>query len=302
MNWRKILSGKIKFNEPLSKYTTFKIGGAAEIFFQPKDVSDLKQLLINAKKDRQRILVIAGGSNLLINDKGIAGVVIKLDSPFFKKISHKGRLLNAGAGLSLSGLVKYALDHNLSGAEFLTGIPGTVAGALVMNAGISEKIKNKNAKIKNIGGLVKAVTVMDYNGKVKILKKQEIKFDYRSSNLYNYIVLKAALKLGKGNQRTIRNNLKKYQQPRKRNLDYAYPSAGCVFKNPKNQSAGWLIDQCGLKGRQCGDAAISKRHANFIINKGKAKAEDVLKLMNLVKKTVADRFKIQLEPEIKIWQ
>jgi UDP-N-acetylmuramate dehydrogenase len=302
MNWRKNLSGKIKFNEPLSKYTTFKIGGAAEIFFQPKDIADLRQLVINAKKDHQRILVIAGGSNLLINDRGIAGVVIKLDSPFFKRISHKGTLLNAGAGLSLSRLIKYALDYNLSGAEFLTGIPGTVAGALVMNAGISEKIKNQKSKVRNIANLVKAVTVMDYNGKIKILKKQEIKFDYRSSNLYNYIVLRAALRLSKGNQRIIRNNLKQYQQLRKRNLDYAYPSAGCVFKNPKNQSAGWLIDQCGLKGRHFGDAAISKKHANFIINKGKAKAEDVLKLMNLVKKTVEDRFGIPLEPEIKIWQ
>lgn len=302
MNWRKSLSGKIRFNEPLSKYTTFRIGGRAQLFIQPQDITDLRQLVINAKKDNLRLFIIGAGSNLLINDKGVNGIVIKLSATAFKNINYAQGLLEAGAGLSLAKLIEYALNYNLGGAEFLIGIPGTVGGALIMNAGITERTKNQELRTKNISDLVKNVTVMDYNGNIKVLRKNEIRFDYRASSLYNYIVLNAHLKIFKSNKRKIINKLNKYLVFRKKQQDYAYPSAGCIFKNPERGSAGKLIDLCGLKGKHFGDAYISESHANFIINKGKAKAKDVFRLMDYVKKSVKNKFGINLEPEIKIWQ
>lgn len=295
MNWLKSLKGKIRFNEPLSQHTTFRIGGVARLFYQPRDFSDLRQLIIHARRDKIRILVIGAGSNLLVSDQGVKGIVVGLDKPVFKDIKYCGGLLEVGAGMPLAGLIKFALDYNLSGCEFLVGIPGTVGGALVMNAGISEKGKN-------IAQLLKDVTVMDYNGKIGVLRRKDIRFAYRASSLYNYIVLKTCLKLSQSNKRKIRDNLKRYFGLRRKQQDYGYPSAGCVFRNPEGLSAGKLIDMCGLKGKHFGHAYVSDKHANFIVNKGKATARDVLRLMDYVKKRVEHKFDIELEPEIKIWQ
>ena len=329
MNWLKSLKGKIRFNEPLSQHTTFRIGGVARLFYQPRDFSDLRQLIIHARRDKIRILVIGAGSNLLVSDQRVKGIVVGLDKPVFKDIKYCGGLLEVGAGMPLAGLIKSALDYNLSGCEFLVGIPGTVGGALVMNAGISEKGKN-------IAELVKDVTVMDYNGEIRVLRRKDIRFAYRASSLYtprpkttpfrarmkcgrlsipplgtpgfspgglhNYIVLKTCLKLSQSNKRKIRDNLKRYFGLRRKQQDYGYPSAGCVFRNPEGLSAGKLIDMCGLKGKHFGHAYVSDKHANFIVNKGKATARDVLRLMDYVKKRVEHKFDIELEPEIKIWQ
>ena len=294
MNWPKDLSGKIKFNEPLSKHTTFRIGGTARFFFQPKDINDLKRLVIYARKNKIRIFIIAGGSNLLIIDKGINGIVVKLDSPAFNYIKYAPRLTEVGARLPLSSLIKHAADNNLGGSEFLAGIPGTVGGALVMNAGISQPSKS-------ISDLVADVTVMDYNGRIKLLKKDNIRFAYRASSLYNYIILKAYLRLKKSSRREIRENLRRYLSCRRNSTDYSSPSAGCIFKNPQGISAGRLIDLCGLKGKHFGAAAVSKKHANFILNKGRAKAKDVLRLMGYIQKAVKQKFAVNLEPEIKVW-
>lgn len=295
MNWLKSLKGKIRSNEPLSQHTTFRIGGVARLFYQPRDFTDLRQLIICARRDKIQILVIGAGSNLLVNDRGVKGIVVGLDKPVFKDIKYCGGLLEVGAGMPLAGLIKFALDYNLSGCEFLVGIPGTVGGALVMNAGISEKGKN-------ISQLVKDVTVMDYNGNIRVLKRKDIRFAYRASSLYKYIVLKARLKLFKSNQKKIRYNLRRYLNQRKTQSDYSYPNAGCIFKNPEGLSAGKLIDMCGLKGRHFGDAYVSHKHANFIVNKCKAKASDVLKLTAYIKRNVKNKFGITLEPEIKIWK
>lgn len=302
MNWLKGLTGKIKFNHPLSAQTTFRIGGPARIFFQPKDTEDLRQLLINAKKNNLPVFIIGAGSNLLVDDKGVRGIVVWLSAPAFKNISCCRGSLKAGAGLLLSKLIKSALDYGLGGCEFLAGIPGTVGGALVMNAGIRETGRGRRPSTRSISDIVSQVTVMDYNGNVKVLKKENIRFDYRSSNLYNHIILDAGFQLRKKNKKEIKDSLKKYLESRRQQQDYSYPNAGCVFKNPQGRFSGRLIDICGLKGKCFGDACISHRHANFIINKGRAKAKDVLRLIAFVRRKVKSKFGIRLEPEIKIWQ
>lgn len=293
MNWFKNLKGKIRFNEPLSKHTTFKIGGPAKIFIEPYNLNDLKLLLRKTKKDKIPLKVIGSGSNLLVSDRGIDGIVIKLSSPYFRKIKFYSGFLEAGAGVSLPDLIKRTTALNLSGCEFLTGIPGTVGAALVMNAG------TKDREIKE---LVKDVTVIDYNGKMRTLDEKNIKFDYRNSSLSKYVVLNTRLRLIKKSKNEILNKIRLYRNYRNSTQDLSHHNAGCIFKNPLKSSSGRLIDECGLKGEHFGDAWVSYKHANFIINKDKARAADVLKLMDYIKQKVKQKFNIALEPEIKIWQ
>lgn len=294
MSWWKKLKGKIKLKEPLKKHTTLKIGGPAKLFIEPRDPEDLRHLLILLKRYRLPSLVIGAGSNILVSDRGVSTVVLRLNAPFFKNMNFNGRHLEAGGGASLNQVVLDCAKQGLSGAEFLIGIPGTVGGAIIMNAGQAKGGKG-------IGDLIEDVTVIDYSGKVKKLNKAKIRFGYRGSNLSRYIILSARLRLTKKNRKKITQDMHKYILVRKKSQDYRYPSAGCIFKNPAGDSAGRLIELCGLKGRRIGAASVSLRHANFIINKGKARADDVLKLMGLVKKEVKDKFKIDLKPEVEIW-
>jgi len=295
MNWWKNLKGRIRFLEPLKDYTTFKIGGKAQFFIEPKDFKDLKLLLSLAKRYRIPIYVIGKGSNILVSDKGIKGAVLRLSAPCFKRISLRDNHLEVGSGVLLPKLMLFTKDYGLSGAEFLSGIPGTVGGALVMNAGIAQGNHC-------IADLVKTVTVIDFAGNIRTLHKKDIKFGYRQSGLAKYIILSVCLRLTKKNKEEIQERIKGYLEFRKRTQDLFWPSAGCVFKNPQGDSAGRLIDLCGLKNKRIGDACISLKHANFILNQGRGRARDVLKLMDLVRKKVKDKFNITLKPEIKIWQ
>ncbi len=294
MNWWKSLKGKVRFNEPLKKHTTFKIGGPARFFVEPRDLKDLTMVLSLAKKHNLRLFLLGAGSNILACDKGINGIVIKLNSPCFKKIYCKGNILNAGSAVSLSRLVNYAAGKGLSGIEFLAGIPGTVGGALAMNAG---------AWKTSIGSIVKKVTVMDSGGRIKILPYEDIKFGYRKSSLTKYIILACSMKLAKKDKTEIRSRLQKYLNFRRNSQDSSYPNAGCIFKNPSStKAAGRLIDLCTLKNKKIGGACVSKRHANFILNRNRANSRNILKLMSLVKARVKQKFDIILEPEIKIWK
>lgn len=293
MNWYKVLQGKVKFKELLKDHTTFRIGGPAKFFIEPQDIDDLRLLLNSVKRYKIPILVIGAGSNILISDKGLDAVVLRLNSLHFKRISFRNNYLEVGSGAMLSQIVLSAQKHSLSGAEFLVGIPGTVGGALVMNAGIPDR---------NIGDLVENVTIMDYNGNVKTLNKKDIKFDYRVSSLSKYIILSACIKLVRRNKEEIKDKLNRYLNYRKVTQDLSFPSAGCIFKNPAGYSAGRLIDLCGLKGKRIGDACVSLKHANFILNLKRAKAGDVFRLMNLIRKEVKNKFHITLKPEIKIWR
>lgn len=292
MNWWKNLKGKVRRNEPLSRHTTVKIGGPAKFFIEPKDIADLKLLLALVKRYKIALSVIGAGSNILANDRGLKGIVISLTSPAFKATDFKGTYCEVGAGVLLSQLLRYCQKRGLSGLEFLAGIPGTVAGALAMNAG---------AQGKNISDVILYVKVIDKKGTIKILDRKEAQFGYRTSGLTRYIIISALMKLTRRPKETITKRIKRHLAYRKLTQDYTHPSAGCIFKNPSGYSAGELIDSCGLKGKKIGGAGISRKHANFILNTGGAKARDVLKLMAFMRKEVRKTFRVNLAPEIKIW-
>jgi len=255
---------KLQKNVSLKKYTTFKIGGPAKYFFVAKNKSDLLKAVQEAKKRRLPVFVLGGGSNVLFPDKGYRGLVIKFQN------------------LKLSQLVN-------SGLEWAAGIPGTVTGAIWGNAG---------AFGKSMKDVVKKVEVFDVkNEKIKILNNKDCRFGYRDSIFkknHDLIILSAEIKQKKSDPQEI----KKCLAHRRKTQPLSFPSAGSVFKNPPGFSAGELVEKCGLKGKKIGGAQISDIHSNFIVNLGGAKAQDVLSLIKLVKKTVNKKFKIKLEEEI----
>lgn len=293
MSWQKGLKVKMQRGVPLKNKTTLRIGGKAQYFSEPKNLDELQSLFALAEKRGIPVRVLGAGSNILADDKGVAALVVRLSAPSFREISSKGNLIYAGGGASLWQILKYAQRRGLSGLEFLAGIPGTLGGALVMNAG---------AWGKNIAKSVEEVVVMDYNGNVELLNKKDLRFSYRKSNLDKYVILSAFLKVAKKNKDGIGNRIKKYLENRRKGQDNSYPNAGCIFKNPSGETAGRLIDLCSLKGKRIGGAVISCKHANFILNVRGASSKDVLKLISLAEKEVKRRFKIDLEPEIKIWK
>ena len=293
MLWPKSLSKEIKTNVSLANYTSFKIGGQAEYFFEPKNLKGLQEALVFSRQIGQPVFILGSGSNILISQGHLAGLVIRLANKEFKKFSCCGNTILAGSGLKLNTLIAFSKKKHLSGLEFLVGIPGTLGGCLAGNAG---------AWGKSIGDLVKQVAVLDYYGRLKILTTKQLKFGYRKSNLSKYIIIWAKLKLQTRPGKLISERLNEFILRRKQSQGIYLPNAGCIFKNPALASAGKLIDGCNLKGKSFGKAVISKRHANFILNAGNAKSQDVLRLMNLMQKKVKEKFKINLEPEIKIWK
>jgi len=293
MLWPKNLNKKIRTKVKLAHLTSFKIGGAAKFFLEAKNIKELQEALIFAKRVGIPVFILGAGSNILVSDSGLDGLVIKLSGKTFKWIHRKGVCLEAGGALKLNQIILYAKNHGLSGLEFLAGIPGTLAGALAGNAG---------AWGKSIGAQVKDVRVLGYNGKLKLLKAKELKFAYRKSNLSHCVIISAKLKLRKQDKHRVALNIREYLLGRNKTQANHLPSAGCIFKNPDKYTAGRLIDACGLKGELKGGAVISSAHANFILNKGKAKSKDVLFLMDLMQKKVKARFKVNLEPEIRIWR
>lgn len=308
-NLKKIVKGIILLNEPLSKHTTFRIGGSARVWIEPKDKDDLKKVLGFIKKNKIPFFVIGQGSNVLIGDNGFRGIVVKLNSDFFKKIDKNGDSIKVGAGLSLGKLLEYAKDKSLGGCEFLAGIPGSIGGALAMNAGarINSVLNNH---YKSIGDLVNWVEVVDFNGGIKKLKKSSIVFKYRYSNLDKYVIISANIKLKHKDRSRIKQEIRNFLEYKKKTQELNRASAGCVFKNPRVLSndgsvsellsAGYLIDSLGLKGYRRGGAVVSKKHANYIINKNKASAKDVINIIKFVQKRIKNKFNITLEPEIKL--
>ncbi len=292
MHWLKELKAKARFKEPLSAHTTLGIGGLAEAWVEPGNFGQLAAVVRHCFKEKIPSLIIGKGSNLLFSDKGFKGVVISLSSPDFSKIQVKGTRISCGAGLSLNRLIRQAQKKGLGGVEFLAGIPSTVAGALIMNAGSPNE---------GIGSLIRSVTVMDKRGRSRLLTKKQLKFSYRNSNLDKYIVLETVFGLSKRSPKRIRENIDVYLAQKRKTQDLGAKSAGCVFKNPDNGlTAAEMIEACGLKGSRRGGAQISKRHANYIINRNKASARDVLYLMRLAQRRVKQKFGICLKPEIKI--
>lgn len=312
MNWWRDLKKEIKFCEPLSKHTTLKIGGIADIWFEPQDLKSLKKILSSCRKKGIPFLVIGNGSNLLVKEGGVRGVVIRLSSPYFREIDfylntltgtsgHKNNgSLIAGCGGSLERLVNFARQKRLGGCEFLTGIPGTVGGALVTNAGVRDVFCPMKKRLYSIGDIVEEVTVIDPQGRLRTLERKDIRFGYRRSSLNKFILLKAKIKLKRKKIEEIESAIDRFMRYKKATQELIKPSAGSVFKNPPNRSAAELIELCGLKGFRIGDAQLSTKHTNFVINRGEAQARDVLALIKLVQDRVKAKHNVELEPEIEI--
>jgi UDP-N-acetylmuramate dehydrogenase len=291
------VKGSIRINEELSRHTSFKIGGPADIWVEPVDIANLKKTIAFAKKHAIPFFVIGNGSNLLANDNGFKGMLIHLGRDAFKTIKISGTKVCVGGGFSLPRLVNLCCKNGLAGFESLVGIPGTVGGAIYMNAG-----GYANPIYKNIGSMVDSIKVMDRDGNVKSLKASHLEFGYRSSNLGSHIILEAVLKLEKGDSRNLTESCLRFLKMKKEKHVLDMPNAGCVFKNPKDFhfTCGQMIDMLKLKGKRIGGAEISEKHANFIVNKGGASHKDVIELVGFIRKKVKDNYNIDLELEVKV--
>ena len=283
----------VKFNEKMSLYTSFKIGGNADIFVVPSSIDELVKVVNLAHNEQVKINVIGNGSNLLISDNGVRCVVVSCKIAM-NKISFNGSNVLVGAGCSLETLSEETAKNGLSGLEMAVGIPGTVGGALIMNAGAHEY---------NIGNIVKNVTILDSEGNKRVLDKKELSFDYRYSNLrgLNCIILNTEIELSRGNKERLFKIMNNELQDRKKKFPLDYPNAGSIFKRPAEGFPGKWIEMAGCKGMRVGDAEVSLKHANFIINNGNASASDVMQLIRDIKKVVSDKFEVDLKEEIICW-
>ena len=280
-----------RLNEPMKKHTTFGIGGTADLFILPKDNDQIPKIIDSMNSHNIKIYFLGSGSNILVTDEGINGAVISLKKSSKKIIFHDSTVF-VECGVMLGTLVKQLNHKNITGFESLMGVPGTVGGALMMNAGAF------GAEISNN---LLSVNTIDSNGKIKKYNSDDIEFSYRHSSFPdNEVLINALFRCKRGQEDIITNKKNKASMLRKKNQPLKYRSAGSIFKNPKKIAAGYLIDQAGLKGKKLGEAEISKKHANFIINLNNAKCIDVLGLIRKIKKRVYDLYKIKLELEIKI--
>jgi UDP-N-acetylmuramate--L-alanine ligase/UDP-N-acetylenolpyruvoylglucosamine reductase len=293
----KIVKGKVTAKEPLRRHTSFKIGGEADVWVEPCDIGDLKKVVAFAEKEKIPFFIIGNGSNILASDGGFRGIVINLASEYFRKIKIDRRNISVGAGYSLPKLVRLACEKGLGGLESMVGIPGTIGGAVYMNAG-----GWTNPVYKNIGDLVVSIKVMDHKGVIKTLGKDRIGFGYRFSDLDGYIILETRLKLDRSDSGTLIPSSLQFLKMKKDKQVLDMPSAGCVFKNPPNFqfTCGQMIDMLGLKGKRIGGAEISPKHANFIVNRGTAKCEDVVEMISFIKDKVKENYGVTLNLEIKL--
>ncbi len=283
------LRGSVSFQAPLREYTSFKIGGPADVVVEPSDIEDLCLVVLQARA-RKIPLFVVGGTNLLVRDGGIRGIVVSLAR--LRGIKEEpGSVLYAEGGVGMPTLIGYAIRHSLAGLEWAAGIPGTVAGCVVMNAG---------TKLGEMKDSVKALRMVNMKGQVVELEAAQVKFEYRRALLPRGIVVGVWLQLKQGVRSEIERVVKDYLHYRRDTQPLAMPSAGCVFKNPPNDSAGRLIEVCGLKGVRVGDAEVSMKHANFMVNRGQASAADVMALIGKVRSEIRRRAGVRLGLELKI--
>ena len=284
--------GKVLFNVPMSEYTSLGVGGPADVMAFPKDEADLKDIISFAATKRFPVFVLGGGTNLLVKDRGIRGIVINMTEGF-KDIAWRNTLRAVvGAGMSLGRLVRKCSERGLSGLEFAEGIPGTVGGAVMMNAGAFD------GEMKDV---VEGVELMGRKGKKGFLPAKEIGFGYRSSGVpKDSIVIRVQMKFESVEPSLIEEKIKEMRQKRRASAPVGVHCAGSIFKNPEGSHAGRLIDEAGLKGMRMGYAEVSAAHANYIVNTGRAMARDVLGLMGVVRDKVYREFGVSLEPEIKV--
>jgi len=282
----------VETDYPLANHTWYGLGGPADYFIRPQSIEQLKEVVRRCNENGIRIYVIGFGSNLLIGDDRLAAAVITLEADQFKQTQIEGELVTAWAGADLSKLVLSCVQKGLSGIEALTGIPGSIGGAVKMNAG---------GNFGDIGAAVETVTLMDNRGNVFEKSKPELMFDYRGTNITAKFILSAEMKLVPGDPEQIMRTVKEIWIFKKNSQPLNTKNSGCIFKNPRGVSAGALIDRAGLKGLQIGGAAVSEKHANFIIAEKGCKSRDVMRLIDAIKERVKEHFDTELELEIEIW-
>ncbi len=278
---------------PLGKHTWYGLGGPADHFIRPQSIEQLKEVTRRCNENNMPIYVVGYGSNLLISDNGLRAAVIRLDADHFRQTQFDGEQLIAWAGAELNKLVFSCVRKGLSGIEGLTGIPGTVGGAVKMNAGGS---------FGDIGTAIDSVTLMDLKGNVFEKTKPELMFDYRSTNITAKFILSATLGLSSADVEQILRTVKEIWIYKKNNQPLSTKNSGCIFKNPRGVSAGAVIDRTGLKGLNIGGASVSEKHANFIIAEKGCKSRDVMRLIDIIKQLRKEQFDIDLELELEIWK
>ena len=289
-----ITKENILFDEPMAKHTTFKVGGPAECYIKVDDIKELRNILKFAKDNDVPITILGNGSNVLVLDKGIRGIVLNIK---FNKIEMMNLgekvFANIGAGVKISVFGHVLLKNEITGFEELSGIPGTIGGAVRMNAG---------AHGKEFKDIITAVTCMDYDGNIKQFENKDMHFEYRRSMLKDkkYIVLEVSMQFQKGKEKDIKGKMEEYLAYRREKQPIEYPSAGSTFKRGTDFITAKLIDEAGIKGYSIGGAEVSEKHAGFIINKGNATAKDILDLIEYVKNTIYEKFDKKIELEIEI--
>lgn len=294
MPWFNGFESFVRRDEPLAMHTWFQIGGPAEFFAEPTSVEELSAVVQRCRQEEVPVRVLGNGSNLLVSDDGVPGLVIHLVEPAFNAIRVDGSTLIAGGGARLGRAVTTAVHRGLAGLETLIGIPGTVGGALHGNAG------TRNG---DIGQWTASATVMTHAGDVVERHRDEgdLVFGYRQSSLDELVILQGTFQLEEDDPRELAKRMQNEWIVRKASQPMGFPSAGCIFKNPRGAAAGELIEGAGLRGTRIGGAVVSDRHANFIVAEPEGTAQDVLRLIELVRSQVRDRIGVELELEIEIW-
>lgn len=285
-------SSKIVFDEPMSRHTTFRVGGNADCYIEVGNVNELQKIIRIIKNAQEPFEIIGNGSNLLVSDKGISGCVICFGKSF-EGIEVCGNRLKVQSGAMLSKVGKVALERELAGFEFAAGIPGSMGGGTYMNAGAY------GGELKDI---ITAVTVVNENGQLQCYLKEELEFGYRYSNFMEKkeIVVETELQLQAGKKEQIKQKMNELMQKRREKQPLEYPSAGSTFKRPTGYYAGQLIEECGLKGYTVGGAQVSLKHSGFVVNINNATATDIYTLTEDVIKTVKEKYGVSLEREIRV--
>jgi UDP-N-acetylmuramate dehydrogenase len=282
----------IKYQEPLAPYTSFKLGGPAEVLVQSRSGEELAAVVRRCSERAIPLRVLGGGYNVLVRDEGVRGAVLRLSAPAFTGVTVAGKRVRAGGGAVLSALISQAARHALAGLETLIGIPGTVGGALRHNAG---------DRAGEIGQFAREVEVLDGAGRPQVRERDELRFAYRWSNLDDPVLLSAEFELETDDPDAIVKRMRKAWIQRKAGQPLSFQAAGRIFKNPRGLSAAGLIEQAGLAGTRVGGAEVSERHANFIVVQPGGAARDVLRLIDLIRSRVQERFHVELELEISVW-
>ncbi len=285
--------GIVKAGELLAPLVWFRLGGPASYFASPRQIDELIAILKRCREEGIAFKILGGGSNVLVRDEGVNALVIHLESPFFSDLTVEGNIVRAGAAVPLTSLISHSARAGLGGLEILTGIPGTVGGALRGNAG---------GRQGAIGPFVRRATVIDPADLVQVRERDDLSFVDRESNLDEPVILSAEFELSPEDPETVVRRMRRIWIIKKENQPYGHQLSGCIFKNPSpDVSAGALIDQAGLKGSRFGGAEVSDRHANFIVADVGAKSSDVLELIDRIRQRVWQQFGYELELQIQIW-